>query len=130
MMKRLRALTGVFSPAEWLIAALWGLVLLIVLAMTWSVLHVRRDAAKSDLAAAMAGADALSAGQAGAILDGAHAAAQQSEAQSRETANVIASAPGADQRLDPDLNQLGRRRLCERAAYRGAAECLQQPDRR
>lgn len=45
----------------------------------------------------------------------------------RENADAIRNAPGADAPVDPALDAVARERLCRRAAYRVRPECLQQP---
>lgn len=121
----IRKARDLLSPAEWLVVGLSVVALTVVIALAWSALSSRQRAEQATLDGSLATSAGQSAAQAGQILDGAHASAGQSETLSRETADVIRSTPGADQRLDPRLNDAGRKRLCERAAYRGSAECVQ-----
>lgn len=97
--------------------------------LVWFVIagwmHARRAAAEGRVGAVMGEAHGKSAAEAGAIIDGAHAASVQSEALSRENADAIRSAQGADQALDPALNDAGRRSLCRRPSYRRTTECVQ-----
>lgn len=89
----------------------------------------RRAKRSAEVAGALSDSRTQSATDAGVILDGAHADATASEQLSRETEDAIRQAPGADVRLDPALNRTARQRLCERPAYRGRPECVQQPGR-
>lgn len=114
-----------FSPLG--LAAIAAIVL--VVALAWFLIaswqHDRRAAGEAKVGSAMGEAHGKSAAEAGAIIDGAHAAAVQSEALSRENADAIRSAQGAGQALDPALNDAGRRSLCRRPSYRRTAECVQ-----
>ena len=79
----------------------------------------------------------LSKGQTGAALEsGADAVgtvgdvgdrASTSDQLTRENADDIRNAPGADAPVDPAVHAAGLRALCTRAAYRGRPECVQQP---
>ena len=105
------------------------LTLAALLWMGWFVTEpgrANRRAAAAGAESEMSGARAGAAADAGAILDTTHSAETQSEALSRENADAILKAPGAGQRLDPQLNRAARQRLCERPAYRGRPECAMQ----
>lgn len=43
----------------------------------------------------------------------------------RENERAISEAPGADAPVNPDLDNLARQRLCQRAAYSEHPDCLQ-----
>lgn len=123
---KLTEISRLFSPTRWAIVA--GIALVAVCLIVWVLTEPGRAnqrAAEARTAGAMSEARAGSAAQAGQILDGAHANATTSEALSRENADAIAQAPGADQRLDPGLNRAARERMCHRPAYRLSAECVQ-----
>lgn len=125
----LSELRRLFSPAHWLFVAA-GLVacLLVIATIIWFATEPGRQKARAEqarAAAALAGARTASAANAAQITDQAASAAISSETLSKETANAIAQAPGAGQRLDPGLNDAGRRRLCLRPAYAGTPDCLQ-----
>jgi hypothetical protein len=67
------------------------------------------------------------------IVDQAHDAATASEELTRKNADEIHAAPGADQRLDPALNDAGRLGMCRRPSYRrtaGACSSLVPPSLR
>jgi len=91
--------------------------------------RARQRAAEARAARVIAEGQAKAGGDAVIILDGALGDAQHSEDQSRENADAIRKAPGADQRLSPDLNRVARERLCNRPSYRGRPECMQLIDR-
>jgi hypothetical protein len=123
----LSEISRLFNPAAW--AAVIVITLAAALGMGWFVTEpgrANRRAAEAGASSEMSGARAGAAADAGAILDDTHSAETQSEALSRENADAILQAPGADQRLDPELNRTARERLCERAAYRGRPECAVQ----
>jgi hypothetical protein len=77
----------------------------------------------------------LSKGQTGAaIASGADAVetvgdvgarAAESDRLTKENSDAIRSAPGAAVAVDPALDALARKRLCQRPAYRGSEQCLQ-----
>lgn len=123
-MIRLRKLISGWTLVEWACAA--GALLVILLAAGWLLTEPGRQKARAvqaEAATELAGARTAAAADAGQTLDRAHAETTASEALSRETADVIRQAPGADQRLDPALNRVGRERLCERPSYRNTREC-------
>ncbi len=82
----------------------------------------------------------LGTGQAGAAIASGHDAADtignrmtndaDTDAITRENADVIRNARGADAPVDPDAAAAGLRSLCRRAAYRRDPQCLQHPDPR
>ncbi len=82
----------------------------------------------------------LSTGQAGAAIASGHDAADtignrmtndaDTDAITRENADVIRNARGADAPVDPDADAAGLRSLCRRAAYRRDPQCVQHPDPR
>lgn len=114
--------------APWAWVAVAAVVLALVLLAAWFVTEpgrARQRAAEAEVSAKLSDARTRSAGEAIAIQDAASDAAARSEQLSRETADAIRNAPGADQRLDPDLNRAARQRLCLRAAYRERPECVQ-----
>jgi len=91
--------------------------------------RARQKAAEARAAQAIAEGQAKAGGDAVIILDGVLGEAQKTEDQSRENADAIRNAPGADQLLSPDLNRVARERLCNRPSYRGRPECVQYLDR-
>ena len=123
---KFREFTRLLSPTYWLVVLA---VAALVIAGGWWIVtepgRANQRAAEAQTSSAMSGARAGSAAEAGKILDGAHADATTSEALSRENADAIAQAPGADQRLDPGLNDAARRGMCKRRAYRHSDECVQ-----
>lgn len=116
------------SPGSWIAA---GVAVLLIAGFGWWVLtepgRANQRAADARAEAALGGSRTVSAQQAAVTLDQAHTAAAAAAQLSRESADVIQAAPGADQALDPRLNRTGRQRLCLRDAYRHRPECLQQP---
>jgi hypothetical protein len=108
-------------------AGLIGLILAVVV-IGWLVSapgRARRETVAARTETALSRSRTESAQAAGVTLDQAHDQQTASETLSRETADVLQVAPGADVRLNSDLNRVGRERLCRRAAYRGRPECLQ-----
>jgi hypothetical protein len=82
-----------------------------------------RDVARVD--SQLSQSRTASAGEAAVIQDKARNEAGASEQLSRDNANVIQAAPGADVRLSPDLNRAALERVCRRAAAARRPECLQ-----
>lgn len=123
---KLHAFTRALTPTAWLVTA--GLVVVIIVAAWWLIIggpaNDRKNAALARAEATLASARTEAASEAAIITDAAHGAATASEALSRESANVIQSAPGADVRLDPDLNRIARERLCRRVSYAQSPQCL------
>lgn len=114
------------SPTGWALAAM--LAIAAILAAWWVLTEpgrARHRAAEAELGARLSDARTESARDAVTIQGNAAQAAAESEQLSRESADVIRNTPGADQRLDPRLNRVGRERLCLRAAYRNRPECVQ-----
>lgn len=82
----------------------------------------------------------LATGQAGAAIQSGHDAADtignrmaddaDTDAITRENADVIRNARGADAPVDPDADAAGLRSLCRRAAYRRDPQCVQHADPR
>jgi hypothetical protein len=108
--------------------AAWGIVVLLALAalvFAWWVFTAPQRAAAAKAGQTIAEGHTKGAADAVGINDKARTTAQQSEDLTRENADAIRQAPGADVRLDPDLNRTGRERLCNRPAYAGRPECLQ-----
>jgi len=107
--------------------------LAVVLLAAWWLLSSnarhKREAAEARAGQAMSEARTESGAQAGVILDRAHERAAASEQLSRETADAIQAAPGADVRLDPGLNRAALERVCKRASAAGLPECMQYADR-
>ncbi len=125
-MTTLRELMRALSPTRWLILLCVALVLFG--ALWWFVTapgREREKAREASASAAMAGARTASAADAAQINADAVSGAAANEALSTENADAIAKAPGAGQRLDPGLNDAGRRGMCRRPAYAQSAECLQ-----
>jgi hypothetical protein len=124
---RLTELARSFSPTVWLFGALAAVVFL--LAAWWVVIggpaHDRKAAAVARADAAFARTRADAAADAAVINDQAHETAAQYEALTKETADAIQAAKGADQLLSPDLNRAARERLCQRAGLRGTPGCVQ-----
>lgn len=112
-----------FTPTVFLIGCAVALVL--VVAIVLGVINGAREAAQTKVDAAMGNARAKSATEAGQTVDRAHDFQTNSETLSRENADAIRQAPGADQRLDPALADVARRRMCERASLRRTPECVQ-----
>lgn len=128
---KITELPRLFSPQRW---ALVGIIVLVAILAIWWVLtepgRANQRAAEARADGAFSTGRTSSAVEAGKIAGAAHQAAQASEALSRETADVLRQAPGAAERLDPELNRIARERLCLRAAYREHPICaVQQPGR-
>ena len=114
---KLTEVPRLLSPTRWAIVA--GIVLITICIIVWVLTEPGRAnqrTADARTAGAMSETRAGSAARAVQILDGAHANATNSEALSRENADAILQAPGAGQRLDPELNRTARERLCDLAA--------------
>jgi len=132
MVKRpaiLNAISAIgLAPVGWAVSAACAFVLLFVV---WFIAtepgRQRAKALNAEVQSELSGARTKAAGDAIATNEAASKAAAASENLSRETADEIRKAPGADVRLDPDLNRVARERLCRRDAYRLAPECLQRP---
>lgn len=124
---KLTELARTFSPTTWLLGLAASVALM--LAAWWVVIggpaHDRKAAAEARASAEYAAGRADAAADAAAIADQAHSAATASETLTRKNADEIHAAPGADQRLDPALNDAGRRGMCRRPSYRATAECVQ-----
>lgn len=60
-----------------------------------------------------------------AINDRALNQAAQSQDLSRENADAIRAAPGADQAVNPEFNRTLRERLCHRPSNRRSPDCVQ-----
>lgn len=108
----------------WLVVGCVALVI-VCAGLWWATGGARRDAAIAKANAAFSDSKAKSGADAGQTLDKAHQASTDNEALSRENADAIRNAPGADQRLDPSLNRAALERLCRREAYRNEPDCLQ-----
>lgn len=114
------------TPTGFMVAGIVALLVAVavfVVFATWQ--HERRAAAEAKVGAAMGEARGRSAADAGAVTDRAHDFATSSEALTRENADAIRQAPGADQRLSRELNAVGRRGVCLQPAYRSSSECMQ-----
>lgn len=106
-------------------AAIVGLVVWGGLTLFGNGLNIRRTAT-------------LERGQAGAAVEsgkdaiGTVAGAGRRDAgiddQTRENDHAIRSAEGASAPVSDAADRAGRDSLCKRAAYRGSADCVQQPD--
>lgn len=70
-------------------------------------------------------AHVASAADAAKVIDQAHATINTIEQTTRENADAIRHAPGADQPLDPGLNRVALERLCHRPTYAHSSQCLQ-----
>lgn len=115
-----------FQPfAPWVVIVAAVVALLLVAGIVFHVTNGAREAAQNKVNAEMSGARAKATAEAGQVVDRAHDFQSGSEALSRENADAIRQAPGADQRLDPALADVARRRMCERASLRRTAECVQ-----
>jgi hypothetical protein len=115
-----------FQPfAPWVFLTACAVALAAVVLIVMSVVNGAREAAQTKVDAEMSQARAKATAEAGAVVDRAHDFQSGSEALSRENADAFRQAPGADQRLDPRLNDAGRRGLCQRASLRRTAECVQ-----
>ena len=116
-----------FSPTTWVLGAVAALSFLLV---TWWLViggpvHDRKAAAAAKASAAYAASRSGSAADASNIADQIRAATAASEDLTRKNADEIRAAPGADVRLNPALNDAGRRGMCRRPSYRRTAECVQ-----
>jgi type VI protein secretion system component VasK len=124
---KLSEVARALSPTAWLISA--AALALILLTLWWLVIggpaHDRRAAVKANAQATYARSRTDAAADAAGVVDQVHAAALQSADLTRKNADDIHAAPGADQRLDPALNDAGRRGMCQRPSYRRTAECVQ-----
>lgn len=115
-----------FNPTIW--AVLIFVTVAGLLGAAWFVTEPGRQKARAvegAVTGALGQARSVSASEAAAVADRARDSADQNETLSRENADAIDRAPGADQRLNSALNDIGRRGLCKRAAYRRSAECVQ-----
>jgi hypothetical protein len=117
--------------AHWRTAAWAALAAAVVLAIgLWRLEAAHAARLQSQLAAAQSAQASAEAHAAAAVGAGATvAAAAQRDAhtvnQHTENANVIQSASGAAQGLDPALNAAGRRGLCAYRAYAAEPACVQ-----
>lgn len=122
---KLRRLLSFQPFAPWVFLTAVGVALLVVGLIVFNVLNGAREAAQNKVDATMGAARSKATAEASQIIDRAHNAQTQSEALSRESEDAIRQAPGADQRLDPALNDVARRRLCERPSLRRTEQCVQ-----
>ena len=87
--------------------------------------RLRGELAVAQGQSAMAQAQAKASGAASAVVAAGAAREGQTLAQHTENQHDIQAAPGADQALDPGLNDAGRRGLCAYRAYRDDPQCVQ-----
>lgn len=118
------------EPSEGAIYAALGIGALLIIWAAWWFIIIRpaENAAKAEVATAegsFATARTESARDAIGVQDRALGEAATTEQTSKENADAIHQAPGADVRLDPALNRTARERLCNRASYRDRPECVQ-----
>lgn len=111
-------------PVAWLIAAavLFGL-----LGLTMhSCSKARQAGAEASLATEVGKATAASGSDAVNSVGDAAARDAETDTITRENANAIQSAAGADAPINPAVHNAGLDSLCRRAAYRCTKQCLQR----
>jgi hypothetical protein len=113
-------------PGGWIAAAIaavmiLGIVFFLVLAWDAS----RRAAGEARVGAAMGEARGKSAAEAVETVAAGAARDAATDDITRENADAIHRAPGADQAVHPDVHRAGLASLCRRAAYRGSEQCVQ-----
>jgi hypothetical protein len=117
------------TPVGWCVAACLLLAAGLSVALGVMIYQAKAHAtAAAKIEAALAQSRTTSAHDAVEITATGAARDAQTDATTRENADAIHHAPGADQRLDPGLNAAGLHGLCLRAAYHSRPECLQHPD--
>ena len=114
------------DAVQWALAAL--AVLVVCIAAWWLITSPAREAqeaAKGRATTIQSAANSASGRDAANITDRAHNTASTIENTTRDNADAIRNAPGANQPLNPDLNRVALERLCKRPSYARTEQCLQ-----
>jgi hypothetical protein len=97
----------------------------IAYALWWALGGARRDAKQAQVDGAMSAAHGKSATEATNIIADGAVRDAATDTITRENANAIDHAKGADQAVHPDANAAGLGGLCQRPDYRGTKQCVQ-----